>query len=320
MIMISKKILYKDWIYTWLQEKKDYIKESTYGTYSNNVFNYIIPTLGDYPLKKLNHKLLQDFILELSKRGKNNKTEGLSDKTIKDIMIIIKASIRKGINENKIKYFDLSFNYPKPSKFKNIYVLTKQEQNKLTNFVLNNLTAKNIGILIALYSGLRIGELCALKWNDIDFKHNSLTISKTIQRIYIKDKYNTVSKVIITTPKTRNANRVIPISNELIEILRKLKANDNYYVLSNNEKFIEPRTYRKYFNQVLIKNKIRHFNFHSLRHTFATNCITLGADYKTVSELLGHSNINITLNIYVHPKYSEKKKCINLISKVLKDK
>ena len=157
-------------------------------------------------------------------------------------------------------------------------------------------------------------------WKDIDFKTNIFLITKTIQRIYIKDKENNISKVIISTPKTQNANREIPISKEFSDILKKLKTNSDNYVLSNGNRYIEPRTYRKYFNKVLKNVKIKHFNFHSLRHTFATNCISLGCDYKTVSELLGHSSVNITLNLYVHPQYSQKKKCIDLVSKIFKEK
>ena len=174
--------------------------------------------------------------------------------------------------------------------------------------------------MISLYSGIRIGELCALKWEDIDFKKNCLNINKTIQRVYIKGKDKNTSKVIITTPKTKNANREIPINKDFLEILKKVKSNKEHYVLSGSEKYIEPRTYRKYFNKVLNGLKIKHLNFHSLRHTFATNCISLGVDYKTVSELLGHANVNITLNLYVHPRYSQKKKCIDLVCKVFQEK
>ena len=320
MLLKSKKILYKDWIYTWLLEKKDYIKESTYANYSNNIFNHIIPKLGNYYLNELNHKVIQDFLLELSKNGRKDNTGGLAEKTIKDITIIIKGSIKKGINEDKIKHIELTFNYPKDNKENKLYVLTKREQSKITNYVLENINSRNIGLLISLYSGIRIGELCALRWEDVDFKKNCLTINKTIQRVYIKDKNKNISKVIITTPKTKNANREIPINKDFLEILKKVKSDKEHYILTGNEKYIEPRTYRKYFNKILDELKIKHFNFHSLRHTFATNCISLGVDYKTVSELLGHANVNITLNLYVHPRYSQKKKCIDLVCKVFQEK
>lgn len=320
MMILTKKILYKDWIYDWLKEKKEYIKESTYANYTNIVFNHIIPKLGNYYLNEINHKIIQDFLLELSKSGRKDGNGGLAEKTIKDITIVIKESIKKGINENKIKHFELSFNYPKDNNCKSIYILTKTEQSKITNFALENITSKNIGFLIALYSGIRIGELCSLQWKDIDFKNNKLLISKTIQRIYIKDKNINISKVIISTPKTINANREIPVNKGLLDILRRIKSDENNYVLSNSEKYIEPRTYRKYFMKVLNELNIKSFKFHSLRHTFATNCISAGCDYKTVSELLGHSNVNITLNLYVHPEFSQKKKCIDLISKIFNEK
>ena len=316
----KKKILYKDWIYEWLIEKKEYIKESTYANYSNNVFNHIIPNLGNYYLNDINHKIIQDFLLNLSKTGKKDGSGGLAEKTIKDITIIVKGSLKKAINEERMKHIVLSFNYPKSQQEKKIYILTKREQNKITDYVLNNLSTRNIGILISLYSGIRIGELCALKWEDIDLKKGIIYIRKTIQRIYIKDKYKNVSKIILTTPKTKNANREIPINKNFLEILKKVKANKEDYVLTGNKEYIEPRTYRKYFNKVLDKININHFNFHSLRHTFATNCISLGVDYKTVSELLGHANVNITLNLYVHPRLSQKKKCIDLICKVFQEK
>lgn len=320
MILRKKRILYKDWIYNWLLEKKHYIKESTYANYSNAVFNHIIPKLGHYKLDELSHKLIQDYLLDLSKNGKINGNGGLSSKTIKDITIIIKGSLKKAMNENKIKHIELTFNYPLDSKIEKIYVLSKSEQNKITSYCLENLDNKNLGILISLYSGLRIGELCSLQWNDINLKKSLININKTVQRIYVKDFEESKSKIIITTPKTKNANREIPVSKEFIALLKKFKGKNNEYILSGSEKLIEPRTYRKYFDKVLKKIKINHINFHSLRHTFATNCISLGVDYKTVSELLGHANVNITLNLYVHPRLSQKKKCIKLICKVFEEK
>ncbi len=315
MMILKKKTLYSDWIYNWLIEKKDFVKESTYANYSNSVFNYIIPKLGNYYLSDLNHKIIQDFLIELFKNGKKKGNGGLSEKTIKDITIIIKGSLKKAINEDKVKHIELTFNYPKTNNEKKIYVLTKHEQKKLRDYVLENLSNKSIGILISMFSGIRIGELCSLKWEDVDFKKGILTINKTIQRIYVKDKEKNISKIIITEPKTKNANREIPINKNFLEILKQLKSSNDDYILTGTNKFIEPRTYRKYFNKVLKITNIKHFNFHSLRHTFATNCISLGIDYKTVSELLGHANVNITLNLYVHPRLSQKKKCIDLICK-----
>ena len=222
MSILRKKILYKDWIYEWLIEKREYIKESTYANYSNNIFNHIIPKLGEYSLAEIDHKILQEFLLDLFKNGKSNRNGGLSEKTIKDISIILKGSLKKAINEGKMKHIELTFHYPKSNIEKNIYILTKKEQNKITDYVINNLSSKNIGLLISLYSGIRIGELCALKWEDIDFKKSLIYINKTMQRIYIKGKDNNTSKIIITSPKTKNANREIPINKNFLELLKKI--------------------------------------------------------------------------------------------------
>lgn len=310
--MTIKKTRFKQYLYKWLEYKKDYVKESTYANYSNIIYNYIIPILGDYSINAINHELIQNYILTLYKNGGKNSL-GLSIKTIKDIISILKASIRFLFNKKAIKPFDLKFNYPKNNFNKNVYVLTKDEQNKIMKYAINNLNYKNIGILICLFAGIRIGEVCALKWKDINFNNGLINIDKTIQRIYIRNKNNNYSKIIISTPKTKNANRIIPLNKDFIKILKSLKNDNENYILTGSNKFIEPRVYRNYFNNVLKKLEIKHFNFHSLRHTFATNCISLGIDYKTVSELLGHSNINMTLNLYVHPSLSQKEKCINIL-------
>lgn len=311
----KNKVLYKDWIWDWLSYKKDYIKESTYANYSNIISNHIAPDLGKYYLQEINNKIIQEFLLNKYKTGRLNNSGGLSNKTIKDIVAVIKSSLKFAMKEELIPSFNLDFIYPKVNTKDKIYTISKQDQYKLTKYILENQTIKNLGILLTLYSGIRIGELCALQWKDIDFKNNILHINKTLQRVYIKDKQINNSKVIITNPKTHNAEREIPLNKEFAKELNKFKTNPDDYILSCSKKWVEPRTYRRFFERVLIKSKVEKINFHGLRHTFATNCIKLGVDYKTVSELLGHATVNITLNLYVHPQMSQKKKCIDLICK-----
>lgn len=314
----KKRIYFKDWIDEWLSEQKNYIKESTYANYTNVVYNHLIPELGDYLLKDINNKLIQKILLDKYKNGRKDSTGGLSDKTIKDMGTLLKTSFKSAFKEELITPFDLSFNYPKNNKNNRIYVLSKIEQKKLISYIASNKNIKNLSILLTLYSGLRIGELCALKWSDIDFKKNILTVNKTLQRIYTKDNINSgSSKIVLSNPKTKNAYREIPLNNNFAVLLKEYKSNNNDYILSCSAKAIEPRSFRKYYSSILKKVNIKHFSFHSLRHTFATNCIRLGTDYKTVSELLGHSSVNITLNLYVHPQISQKKKCINSICKDL---
>lgn len=314
------KILYKDWIWEWLLFKKDYIKESTYANYSNIITNHIVPELGNYLLNKLNNKIIQNFLLDKSKNGRLDNTGGLSSKTIRDITAIIKSSLKSAIKENLIPNLSLDFIYPKITQKDKIYTLSKHSQESLTNYILENQSIKTLGILLTLYSGIRIGELCALQWKDIDFKNNILHINKTLQRVYINDTEIHSSKIVITEPKTHNAERDIPISKEFANELKKYKTEPEHYLLSCSNKWIEPRTYRRFFERISKKANIERINFHGLRHTFATNCIKLGIDYKTVSELLGHATVNITLNLYVHPQMSQKKKCINLVCKNFQEK
>ena len=314
-MLFKKKILYKDWLWYWMQKKKDYIKESTYSNYSNIISNHIIPELGNIKLSNFNNKLIQEYLINKYKTGRLDGNGGLSYKTIRDIIAVVKSSLKYAIKEEMINNINLDFTYPKIGNKDKIYIMPKKDQERLITYIKQNEDTRSLGILLALYSGIRIGELCALQWKDIDFKNNILHINKTLQRIYIKDNKESVSKIIITNPKTHNAERDIPLNKGFADILKKYQTESNNYILSNCDKWIEPRTYRRYFKKCLDKAKIGQINFHGLRHTFATNCIKLGVDYKTVSEILGHANVNITLNLYVHPQMSQKKKCIDLICK-----
>jgi len=309
----GRKLLFRDWILEWLFDKKNYVKESTYANYSNIVYNHLIPQLGNYKLSEIDNRILQELILNKYRTGRLDNNGGLSDKTIRDIGTVIKLSFKSAIKNNLIDYFSLDFYYPKRFDTNKIYIFSKLEQKKIIDYVINNINIKNLCILLALYSGIRIGELCALKWKDINFKKNILNVNKTIQRVYLKEKG--ISKIVITNPKTKNANREIPLNNDFAMLLKKFRINNETYILSGTMKWVEPRTFRRYYNMVMENIGIGNRTFHSLRHTFASNCIRLGVDYKTVSELLGHSSVNITLNVYVHSQMSQKKKCINLVYK-----
>lgn len=311
MVKFGKRILYKDWIVNWLDEKRNYVKESTYANYSNIVYNHLIPQLGKYKLNSIDYKMLQQLIIDKYQIGRLDNNGGLSDKTVRDIGTVIKLSMKSAMRDNLINYINLDFYYPKSNNVHKIHIFSKAEQRRIIDYCMSNLNIKTVCILLALYSGIRIGELCALKWEDIDFKRNILYVNKTIQRIYIKQLRE--SKVIITAPKTKNANREIPLNREFALLLKKFKTDNDNYILSNSSIWMEPKVFRGYYYVAVHEMGIRNISFHSLRHTFASNCIRLGVDYKTVSELLGHASVNITLNIYVHPQLSQKKKCINLL-------
>lgn len=200
---------------------------------------------------------------------------------------------------------------PEEPKIKNI-IFTNEEQNMIIEAVLSDLTFKSFGILLSLNTGMRIGELCALRWNDIDYMQNIVIVQHTLQRVYNKDTLPT-TKIIIGQPKTNKSVRSIPLSKKLQNTIKCLPdINKNAYILTNNSTFMEPRTFRRFYASFLKKHNIRYLNFHSLRHSFATRLIQNGADYKCVSEILGHTNINTTMNMYVHPDMQQKRNCIEL--------
>ena len=308
---MGKNMLYEKWAMEWLDEKRKYVKVSTYANYQSIIVNHLIPEIGKCKINNISNKMLQEMIFDKYLMGRIDNRGGLSDKTVRDIGMVLKLTLRDALKDGIIDYMNLTFNYPKKENKKKIYIFDKKEQKKIINYCMSNVNIKNMCILLTLYSGLRIGELCALKWKDIDFKKNILSVNKTLQRVYFK--IDKCSKLIITNPKTKNANREIPINSDFAKLLKIFKTGDDNFVVSNSRKIIEPKIFRNYYYKMIKEVGINNIPFHSLRHTFASNCIRLGVDYKTVSELLGHSSVNITLNIYVHPQMAEKKKCINLI-------
>lgn len=169
-----------------------------------------------------------------------------------------------------------------------------------------------MGILICLYTGIRIGEVCALRWEDIDFINNTISIKRTSQRISnINGNSLKKTKIIVTTPKSTNSIRTIPVNSSIMSILKDNYANNNYYILTGSNTPKDTRVYEKYFENLLRKCNLRKINFHSLRHTFATRCIESGIDVKSLSEILGHANCSVTLNIYVHSSIDQKRKSID---------
>lgn len=199
-------------------------------------------------------------------------------------------------------------------------VLSITNQKKMMRYLDENFTFRNLGIFMCLSTGMRIGEICALTWNDIDMDMGVIHIRKTLQRIYIRENGMSHTELILDVPKSANSIRDIPMTKDLYGVLKPLKriVNDSYFVLTNDMNPTEPRTYRNYYKKLIAKLGIPPIKFHGLRHSFATRCIESNCDYKTVSVILGHSNISTTLNLYVHPNLEQKKKCIDRMIKSLK--
>lgn len=224
-----------------------------------------------------------------------------------------------GVKNEFMNYYEWDIKYPTETSCKSIEVLSVANHKKILKYIHDNFTFRNLGIYICLSTGLRIGEVCALKWSDIDITAGTISIQRTIERIYIVDNGEKHTEVVINTPKTKNSFREIPMSKELLSIVKPLKkiVNDNFFVLTNESDPTEPRTYRNYYKRLMKNLEIPEIKFHGLRHSFATRCIESNCDYKTVSVLLGHSNISTTLNLYVHPNMEQKKKCIDKMLKSL---
>ena len=288
----------------WKEEKKKYVKKSTYAAYQLLIQNHIKPYFGD--LYEVNEEKVQQFVFD-------KLDAGLSEKTIRDIIIVLKMILKFGIKNGYLEYIQIDAKFPSKQEKKDLDVLSKADQKKFMEHLRNNFTFKNLGIFICLSTGMRIGEICGLRWCDVDTVEGVIKVRHTLQRIYIIEGETRHTELLLDTPKTANSVRDIPMSSELLKMLKSLNkvVNENYYVISNDIKPIEPRTYRNYYKKLCKQLDIPELKFHGLRHSFATRCIESKADYKTVSVLLGHSNISTTLNLYVHPNKEQKKKTID---------
>ena len=294
----------------WKIDKQRYVKQSTYAAYVLVLENHILPAFGE--CEALSEKLVQEFVLQ-------KLDDGLSIKTVKDILIVLKMVMKFGVKNEWMNYCEWDIKYPTTETNKEIEVLTVAHHKKILDFIKQNFTFRNLGIYISLTTGLRIGEICGLKWSDINTDNGTITVSRTIERIYMVDGERKHTELVINTPKTKNSCREIPMNKELLAMVKPLKkvVNTDFYVLTNEEKPTEPRTYRNYYHRLMARLDIPRLKYHGLRHSFATRCIESNCDYKTVSVLLGHANITTTLNLYVHPNMEQKKKCITKMFKSL---
>ena len=294
----------------WKEYKRPYVKQSTMAAYVLILENHVLPYFGDGD--SLHEQEVQTFVLQKLENG-------LNIKTVKDILIVLKMVMKFGVKNEWINYYEWDIKYPTSSTNKELEVLSVANHRKILNYIQNHFTFTGLGIYISLSTGLRIGEICALKWSDINVTDGTIMVSRTIERIYIIEGEKKHTELVINTSKTKNSCREIPMSKELLAMIKPLKkvVNNDFYVLTNDERPTEPRTYRNYYNGLMAKLDIPKLKYHGLRHSFATRCIEAGCDYKTVSVLLGHSNISTTLNLYVHPNMEQKKRCITKMFKSL---
>jgi len=297
-----RKIKFKFIIEEWLQYKKTTIKESSYFNYKFIIEANIKKEMGEKNLEELLQYNFNSFVEQLM--------EKLSSKTVKDIMTVLKAILKYA----EIKY-DINFKISlisTPAQITNeVEVFNDKDRKEMEKYCIQSKEIRDLGVLISLYTGLRIGEVCALKWSDIDFEKKYIKVNHTLQRVYVNKRE---TKVLYDRPKTKKSIRKIPMAKVLYEKLKEISKNyDNeaFVLTGSTKRYYEPLGYRYIYRKILEKCDIEYKRYHQLRHTFATRCIKVGMDVKSLSEVLGHANVSITLNIYVHSSFETKNKFIN---------
>lgn len=299
---------FRDVAERWQESKRTLVKHSSYCVYVLTLNTHLLPVFGDST--EIDEVTVQKFVID-------KLNSGLSRKSVKDILAVLKAVVKFGA-----RYFAFpgpvwEIVFPTDTRRRVLPVLSLSHQRRLLQHLTQNPSPQNIGVLISLCTGMRIGEVCALQWSDVDLTRRVITVGQTVHRIYNYEIRAT--ERLLSSPKTRNSNREIPIAKHLFTALSFVKrtASGGVYVVGCRDIPKEPRTYREFFARLLHRLDIPGIVFHGLRHTFATRCIECQCDYKTVSVILGHSNVSTTLNLYVHPNLDQKKRCMDKFTKAM---
>lgn len=295
-----------DLLKMWLSANEMRLKAGTVTKYQTLINTHIIPALGSVKVQELSSTVINSYLNNCLRIGRIDGNGGLSPSYVRGIAHIISAAMRYGANEELCKPLNNQISKPGIIK-KELAIFTREEQTVLERYIKENMSPTCIGIMISLYTGLRIGEVCALMWDDIDLNGEILYVRQTVSRI-ISDDNRCSTILVLDQPKTATSKRAIPIPSLLCKILVRYRdISQSVYVVSDNDGFVSPRTYEARYHRILIKCNISNLKYHALRHTFATRCVEVGVDVKSLSEILGHSNVSITLNTYVHSSLDMKK-------------
>lgn len=305
---INQEHNFKEILCLWMENNRVRHKGATIKKYQYLIDRHILPELGDLKLSQITSTVINSFLTRKMENGKLDKSGGLSASYVRSIMLIINAALKFAADEEMCQPLKSPV-YKPVSQNNEITVLQIDEQKRLETHLISEIAPTQLGILISLHTGLRIGEICALAWEDIDIENQIIHVRHTVARIKSTDfSEGNSSKLIIDAPKTKASNRDIPIPSVLLPILKSnCTAVSSKYVVSDTKDFVSPRTYEYRYHRLLEKCGIESVNYHVLRHTFATRCIEAGVDVKSLSEILGHSNVSITLNTYVHSSMEMKR-------------
>lgn len=290
----------------WLDDIKVCVKESTFTRYYRIVMIYLIPAFKDKNLMSIDQRYLNRITEQLLEEGGRNKRP-LAPKTVVDILSVLKMILRFA-NENNYPCSRISsIKYPQTPQ-RGVKVMAEDNRLRMEELLLSAGDTTSLGILFTLFTGVRIGELCGLMWGDIDFNCATVRICRTVERIAdLNPDTPAKTKVIITQPKTASSERIIPLPTFLARYLYERRERDDCFLLTGSRRNTEPHQFYIRYQRYLRRNRIDQYTFHSLRHTFATRCVELGFDIKSLSEILGHTNVNTTLSVYVHPSLQQKK-------------
>lgn len=294
----------KELLSEWLEIIRTRVRTSTYANYRLKVEKHLIPAFGSIGCCDLRVKHIYDFI-ELK------RSEGLSDRYISDMITLLKSVFRYANREYNIKNMVEGLTMHKAAKAE-VRVLSEAELVVLKRYILEHQDTSALGVAMSLFMGLRIGELCALKWECVDIENRVVYINRTLQRIKCFDGSRKTA-LVIGEPKSKSSRRVIPIPDVLMQLLIKFRADKDIYILSGRTAPIEPRTMQYRFAKLLKNANLPSVHFHSLRHSFTSACIAAGCDVKSLSELLGHRSVSLTLNLYTHTDMERKRECVSLL-------
>lgn len=305
----ARRPLFREVAVNWLAAKKSVVKESTLVCYTIMLEKHILPTLGERPASEITSSLLSAF---LKKQKSSGRLRGgaLSDKTLSDMKAILMQILRFAKGQGAISAVP---ECPTVAcRQHDASVFTLQEQKRLEQKALEEDTPFSLGVLLSLYGGLRIGEVCGLQWQDFNCENGTVTINKTVYRITnVDEQTGAKTKVVIGSPKTDCSQRTIPLPTPVFQYFMQRRRDGDCYVVSGTTSCMEPRVCLDRYKRLLRRAGISDHTFHAIRHTFATRCVENGVDIKSLSEIMGHSDVKITMQRYVHPSMDSKIAQIN---------
>lgn len=305
----DQKKTFREVLYLWLESNRIKLKPQTYANYHYMIETHLLPSIDTMQISDVDSRFVNAFLLQKSINGRLDGKGSLSPSYVKKIAFIMNAALEYASKQNLCTLIRGEISTP-PKKKRELEVLTLPEQTKLDMFLSSNFKDRDIGILLSLYAGLRIGEVCGLMCTDFNFETQTVHIRHTVERIKNMDAKVGENKTVLMLcdTKTISSDRIVPIPPILISRIKEIIDKGNVFLLEGGSyEFTDPRSYQYYFSKRLNEGNFRRINYHALRHTFATRCIESGMDIKSLSEILGHASVNITLNTYVHSSIDHKR-------------